>query len=119
VRWQTQDTEGAQLRDQLRQAAQLWKERRESEDLLWTGTAFKEFEIWRERYPGGLTATEEAYARAMTNRAERARQRRRRTVAGTIAALLLIAAGMTAFGIRAKVSERRAEASKLLAFGAV
>ena len=27
VRWQTQDAEGAQLRDQLRQAAQLWQER--------------------------------------------------------------------------------------------
>ncbi len=53
VRWQTQDTDGAQLRDQLRQAAQLWKEKSESDDLLWTGTAYKEFELWRERYPGG------------------------------------------------------------------
>ena len=38
VRWRTQDEEGAQLRDQLRQAARLWDERGQPEDLLWTGT---------------------------------------------------------------------------------
>lgn len=117
VHWQTQDTEGAQLRDQLRQAAQLWKERHESQDLLWTGTAFREFELWRERYAGGLTAAEEAFARAMTNRAQRARRRRRRIVAGTITGLLLVAAAMTAFGIRAQIAQRRSEASNLAAQG--
>jgi WD40 repeat protein len=117
VHWQTQDMEGAQLRDQLRQAAQLWRERGESPDLLWTGTAFREFALWRERYPGGLTATEEAYARAMVARAERQRRRRRRIVAGTIAALVVVAAAMTTFGIRARVAQRHAEANQLLALG--
>jgi hypothetical protein len=41
VRWQTQDAEGALLRDQLRQTSQLWQERGRPLDLLWTGTASK------------------------------------------------------------------------------
>ena len=47
----------AQLRDQLRQAARTWDEHDRSDDLLWTGTAYREFAVWRERYPGGLTET--------------------------------------------------------------
>ena len=61
VRWQAQDEEGVLLRDQLRQAAELWQDRNRPADLLWTGTSFNEFQIWRERYPGGLTAAEEAF----------------------------------------------------------
>ena len=57
VRWQTQDAEGAQLRDQLRQAARTWDEHGRTDDLLWTGTAYREFGVWRERYPGGLTSS--------------------------------------------------------------
>src|SRR5262249_38590334 len=34
VRWQTQDADGALLRDQLRKAAHLWQERGGTEDLL-------------------------------------------------------------------------------------
>ena len=77
VRWQTQDTEGSQLRDQLRQAAQTWVERGRPSDLLWSGTAFREFQLWRERYPGGLTETEESFATAMTSLATRRRRLRR------------------------------------------
>jgi hypothetical protein len=77
VRWQTQDQEGAQLRDELRQAAQLWEQHNRSADRLWTGTAVKEFQLWRERYSGGLTTTEEAFAQAMVQRAERQRRRKR------------------------------------------
>ena len=36
-------------------------------DLLWTGTSFREYELWRERYPGKLTALEEDFAQAMTD----------------------------------------------------
>ena len=52
VRWQAQDEEGALLRDQLKQAAHLWEEKGRTSDLLWTGTAFQEFELWRGRYAG-------------------------------------------------------------------
>ena len=57
VRWQTQDADAAQLRDQLRQAARTWDEHDRTDDMLWTGSAYREFAVWRERYPGGLTAS--------------------------------------------------------------
>jgi hypothetical protein len=88
VRWQTQDADSAQLRDQLRQAAQLWEQRSRSEDLLWTGTAYLEFQAWRQRYPGGLTTAEEAFAQAMTQRATKRRRRRRIAVAAAFAIVL-------------------------------
>jgi hypothetical protein len=45
VRWQAQDEEGAVLRDQLKQAAHLWEEKGRPDDLLWTGTSEREFEL--------------------------------------------------------------------------
>ncbi len=65
VRWQAQDEEGAVLRDQLKQAARLWEEKGRPDDLLWTGTSEREFELWRDRYPGKLTALEDDFADAM------------------------------------------------------
>jgi WD40 repeat protein len=117
VRWQTQDADGAQLRDQLRQAAQLWKERHESNDLLWTGTAYNEFALWRERYPGSLTATEDAFARAMVARAQR--QRRRRRVALTAAFTFLVAIVLVIgwYARAEKLARLGAEASGLIALG--
>ena len=115
VRWQTQDTEGAQLRDQLRQAAQLWKERSESNDLLWTGTAYKEFELWRERYPGGLSATEEAFARAMIARAAQKRRRRRMAVTTVITLLVVVIGIIGASWRKENLARQASEASKLLA----
>ncbi len=88
VRWQTQDQEGAQLRDELRQAARTWDEHGRDDDRLWTGTAYREFQLWRERYPGGLTELEEAFATAMTSLAGRRRRRRRMIVTAVMAALI-------------------------------
>jgi WD40 repeat protein/DNA-binding winged helix-turn-helix (wHTH) protein len=113
VRWQTQDTEGAQLRDELRQAAQMWDQHDRSEDLLWTGTAFQEFQLWRERYPGGLSETEEAYARAMADHAERSRRRRRAVVASTFVVLLAVLTVIGGFWRRSVKEARRAEAANL------
>ncbi len=90
VRWQTQDQEGAQLRDELRQAARSWDEHRRPDDRLWTGSTFREFQLWQERYPGGLTELEEAFAEAMTSHAGR-RRRRRRVVAAAATVVLLSA----------------------------
>ena len=94
VRWQTQDQDGAQLRDQLRQAARLWEERGKPEDLLWTGTSFREYELWRERYAGTLSASEDTFARAMTARTLRRRRQRRVGVAAVTAAALTVAIAM-------------------------
>ncbi|HEY7698961.1 MAG TPA: serine/threonine-protein kinase, partial [Vicinamibacteria bacterium] len=43
VQWRNQDEGGALLRDQLRQAAQVWQDRGRREDLLWTGSSYREF----------------------------------------------------------------------------
>ena len=124
VRWQAQDEEGAVLRDQLKQAAHLWEEKGRTSDLLWTGTAFQEYVLWRDRYAGALTALEEDFAKAMAERAQRQR-RFRRHVAGSIVAAAVVVAGVTgalwrrseAAHERARVEARRAEAGKLLALG--
>jgi len=122
VRWQAQDEEGAVLRDQLKQAAHLWEEKGRTSDLLWTGTAFQEYELWRGRYAGALTALEEDFAKAMAERAQR-QKRLRRLVAGSVVAAALIVAVVTgglwrrseAAREQAKAEALRAESGKLLA----
>ncbi len=124
VRWQAQDEDGALLRDQLRQAAQAWQHRGRPEDLLWSGTAYRDLALWRERYPGGLTATEQAFGEAAARLAGR-RRRRRRLVVGAMITVLALGLGVVAtFWRRAETSRQnaeaetlRAEASKLLALG--
>jgi WD40 repeat protein len=87
IRWRTQDEESAQLRDQLRQAAHLWDEKGRTADLLWTGTAYREFALWRDRYGAPLTSVEVAFAAAMT---DQARRRRRMAVFAIAAAFLAL-----------------------------
>ena len=124
VRWQAQDAEGSLLRDQLRQAAHLWDEKGRPADLLWSGTSFREFALWRERYPGALTALEEQFARAMVSRVESRRRLRARGRRRAFAALLLV---LVVIGVllrrtnraleRSVVDQARARASKLVALG--
>jgi WD40 repeat protein len=115
VRWQAQDTEGALLRDQLRQAAQAWQDRGRPEDLLWTGKPYRELSLWRESYPGGLSSTEEAFAQAAAKLAGRRRRRRRIAVVSAFVALLAVVAVVLVSRQQAVASALRAEASKLLA----
>jgi WD40 repeat protein len=124
VRWQTQDAGSAQLRDQLRQAAQMWEQRKHSEDLIWTGAAYLEFEAWRQRYSGGLTTTEEAFARAMKARATKRRRQRNLAFGVIFASMVIVAMTLALFWRRSEASlgkaemeARRSEASKLLALG--
>jgi hypothetical protein len=113
VRWQTQDADAAQLRDQLRHAARTWDEHDRSADLLWTGTAFREYRVWRERYPGGLTDVEEAFGHAMTRHAERRKRRRRAAVAASFGVLLAVLAIIGSFWQQSISEARRAEAANL------
>jgi WD40 repeat protein len=117
VWWQAQDEEGAQLRDQLRQAARLWEERERSEDLLWSGTAEREFEVWRERYPGQLTAVESDFADAMVRRARRRKRWQRIAVASAVVALTVVSAVIAVSRQREAEARRQAEAAQLLALG--
>jgi WD40 repeat protein len=124
VRWQAQDEEGALLRDQLKQAAHLWDEKGRTNDLLWTGTAYQEFELWRGRYSGALTAVEEDFAQSM---ADKARHRRRLLTAAVASVIVALAGIAIAIGIsrsqtvrardRAEAEALRAEAGKLFALG--
>ncbi len=113
VRWQTQDADAAQLRDQLRQATELWRARGEPDDLLWSGSSFREFQLWRERYPGGLSASETSFAVAMTRNATR--RRRRRRIIGATALLIAIgvAAVMTILWHRSELRTRQLEVRRL------
>ncbi len=117
ARWRTQDAEGAQLRDELRQAARTWREHGRSDDLLWTGSAYREFQVWRERYPGGLTAVEEAFAAAMAALAGRRKRRRRLALAAILSALVIGLGVVGSFWRLSVLEARRAEAAKLLALG--
>ena len=115
VRWQRQDADSAQMRDELRHQARVWAEKDRPEDLLLTGTSYREFQLWRERYPGGLTAVEEEFAEAMTRYAERRKRRRRIALAAAFVVLLTVLAIVGGFWRRSVAETRRAEASKLLA----
>jgi serine/threonine protein kinase/WD40 repeat protein len=122
VRWQTQDQEGAQLRDELRQAAQMWEQHQQSEDLLWTGSTYREYELWRERYSGGLTDSENAFGKAMSRHAEQSKRRRRRGVIGVIITLLTVTGLVIGLWLRSETARKealaealRAEAANLLA----
>jgi serine/threonine protein kinase/WD40 repeat protein len=124
VRWQAQDEEGMVLRDQLRQAAHLWEEKGRTDDLLWTGTAYQEFALWRGRYPGALTALEETFANAMV---KTARRRKRLLTVAVVSVITVLACVALAIGISRQQATRardvaeaealRAEAGKLLALG--
>jgi WD40 repeat protein/DNA-binding winged helix-turn-helix (wHTH) protein len=124
VRWQAQDEDGAVLRDQLKQAAHLWNQKGRPDDLLWTGTSEREFEVWRERYPGKLTAVEDRFAQAMVARARRRQRIRRIAVAAAIVGLSVVAGAIAVSRHKealarqeAQAQARRAEAGKLLALG--
>jgi DNA-binding winged helix-turn-helix (wHTH) protein/WD40 repeat protein len=119
VGWQTQDADSARLRDELRQAARTWREHDQTDDLLWTGSAYREYALWRERYPGGLSELEEEYSRAMTAHAKR-RSRRRRTAVAAAFAVLLAVLGVVGVSRQQAIAEaNRAEAAKLVALAQV
>jgi WD40 repeat protein len=117
VRWQAQDTEGARLRDELRQAARTWNEHGRPQDRLWSGTAYREYELWREHYPGGLTDLEEAFGHAMALYARRRIRRRRLAVAALLLLALAVAIATGMLWRRSVREARRAEAAKVLALG--
>jgi WD40 repeat protein len=113
VRWRTQDADAARLRDQLRQAAQLWHARGKPDDLLWAGASYREFRVWRESYPGGLSSTEEAFAGALVSHAGRRRRRRRLVAAAILVVTFAVAVVTTTLWRRSEDNARRLEARRL------
>ena len=92
----------------MRQAARAWEEHERQDDRLWTGTAFREYQLWRERYTGGLTNIEEAFASAMTSFSTRQKRRRRAAVAATFVTLLIVLVIIGGFWRRSLTEARRA-----------
>jgi WD40 repeat protein len=117
VGWQTQDADSSRMRDELRYAARGWDENDRAVDRLWTGSVYREFASWRERYPGGLTDLEEAFAAAMTRHAERRKRRRRAAATTTFVVLLAVLAVIGGFWQRSVSEARRAEAANLFSLG--
>lgn len=118
VSWRSQDIEDARYRDEFRQAAQLWVDRNRSPDLLWTGAAFSEFRLWRQRFTGGLCAIEGEFARELTAHAKR-RKRRRRTVAASVVVMaMILTVVFWALWRQSLEVVRRAKSIELLALGA-
>jgi len=117
VRWQTQDADAVQLRDQLRQAAHLWEEKGRPDGLLWTGTSYQECEVWRSRYPGGLSVIEGAFSEAMVSLATRRRRRRRIATTVALIFLALVVAVLGASWRRSVREMLQREAAQLLALG--
>ena len=113
VRWQTQEADAAQLRDQLRQAARLWSDRDRPDELLWTGKPYRELMVWRESYPGGLTYTEHAFVDTTIRQAGRRRRRRRIIGAAVVAGLTVVAIALGALWLRSERQARRIEARRL------
>ncbi len=70
------------------------------------GTPYLEFRVWRESYPGGLTATEQAFADAMVSHAGRRRRRRRLVAAAVLLAAAAVAAVTTALWRRSEAAMR-------------
>jgi WD40 repeat protein len=113
VEWQQEDAENARMRHQLRAAARQWDERGRGRGMLWRREALMEYRLWRSRYPGRLTETEEAFAAASLADEARGRLARRLIVAG---AFVVLSAGLVVLYRANNVAvERAAEAKRLLA----
>jgi WD40 repeat protein len=119
VGWQTQDADAARVRDELRQAARTWDDHDRTTSLLWTGAAYREFRLWHNRYPGGLTQVEDDFATAMIGHAKWRKRRRRITVAVALLLALVVTGVTTVLWRRSVAHGRRAEAQKLIAIGQV
>ncbi len=124
VRWQTQDADSAQVRDQLRQVAQLWDAKGRPEDLLWTESSYLEYQAWRQRFKGSLTEIERDFTQAMEELAGRKRRRRRTFLAASFTLMVVVLAALGFLWRRSEVARdeavaetRRAEAAKYQALG--
>ena len=112
VAWRREDAEGARLRDQLRAAVRQWDERGRPSGLLWRGDALAEYRLWRERYPGSLTAGEEQFAAASLADAARSRRRTRALIGGAFAVLLAFAVVLLFLALRIAGQRSAAEEAR-------
>ncbi|MEW6733363.1 MAG: protein kinase [Acidobacteriota bacterium] len=88
VKWRREDSEGARMRDQLRSAVRQWEERNRPQGLLWRDEALAEYQLWRSRYTGKLTESEEAFGQLSVLQAQQSERKRKYLVRGALAVLM-------------------------------
>src|SRR5690606_10071069 len=113
--WRREDRDDARMRDQVRTAARQWHDGGRQRGLLWSGDALAEYRLWRARFAGRPTRSEDDFAGASI-RDERRRRRIRGAVLGAFVTALIV--GLTvvaALKRRADASAAAAEESYLAA----
>jgi len=113
VQWQQEDAESLRMRHQLRAAARQWEERGRGKGLLWRKEALMEYRVWRSRYPGRLTESEESFAAASLR--DEARGRRTKRLAITSAFVVLVIGLAVLFRANKIAAEKAIESKSRLA----
>ncbi|MEZ4360091.1 MAG: protein kinase [Kofleriaceae bacterium] len=109
VTWRHADASGAQLRDELHAAAELWDARGRDAGYLWRGEALRSLELWRQRWPAPLGAVESEFARASLQVERRGKRRRWQVIVGAFGVLLAALAVLLVSNRTATSNHRRAE----------
>lgn len=112
VNWRNDDAALARLRDQLRAAAKQWHDRGRPRGLLWRDDALAEYQLWRAKYPGRVTAQEHEFGTASLAYARRTK-RIRQSLLGVAMTTLLIGVVILARANR-RVEAARASTQNLL-----
>jgi serine/threonine protein kinase len=114
-RWLDETQEDAGFLDQLRNAAKQWKARGYAKDLLWRGEAMQDAKLWHSRYRGELPDLQRAYLNAVFALSAKANRRKRLAIIAAIGSLslLVVAAGVALYTIRAAQQEATAQAHRV------
>jgi eukaryotic-like serine/threonine-protein kinase len=114
-RWLDETQEDAAFLEQLRNAAKQWKARGYAKDLLWRGEAMQEARHWHSRYRGELPDLQRAYLDAVFALSVKATRRKRLAISAAMAflSLLVVAAGVALYKIRAAQTEATAQAARV------
>ena len=114
-RWLDETQDDAAFLDQLRNAAKQWQTRGYAKDLLWRGEAMQEAKLWHSRYRGQLPDLQRAYLNAVFALSVKSTRRKRLAIIGAMAflSLLVVAAGVALYTIRAAQKEATAQAHRV------
>ena len=119
VGWQREDAENARLRDQLRAAVRHWEERGRPRGLLWRKEALLEYQVWRARYPGRLTQSEEAFGAASLYEQLKAKRFKQAALVITLvaAAIVIVVVSRSAQFARRQLAALHFEQGRLAMLG--
>lgn len=121
ARWLAESTADAQFLARLRAAASQWQAGGDAPGLLWRDRAAEEARAWYERRRADpdsarglqLGRAEERYLLAVIALFERARRRRKRSIAGAFALLSAVSVLVFFLAMRAQNNAKRADAEAL------